>query len=277
MHLPVPGAPEFARRSQARPLTLLHAAFRLALTRLPGPFLPEVVGAHYAMTALGADALLLGADDPGAEARARTVLADYLALTEHAPTGARDRQRLGAAVALVLRLEREHAELLGELADWHEALDPDARVARILLRHTPYPTEPGPAGPERTPRPGRLDVTRLPEWLDDENRELADFTEAFRRSLSTRPAPEAVTDFGGPLFGLLDEDEAALFARWGESVVAGGPATLAFHPNSTGDAAALVWARRLANVERFPHLRSAPGPAPEPDTGQAAGLISRCR
>ncbi|MFI5986408.1 hypothetical protein ACIBEA_36805 [Streptomyces sp. NPDC051555] len=295
VRLPAPGTPEFLRRSQARPLTLLHAAFHLALARLPGPFLPEVVGAHYAMSALGADALLLGTDDPGDEPRARTVLVDYLALTEHAPDGERDRRRLTAAVALVLRLEREHAALLGELADWHDGLAPDARVARILLRHAPCLRGPdlrsadlrGPDlwGPDLRspdlpgsdlPSPGsvspdvrrpdlrRLDVRRLPEWLDDEDRELTCLVEAFRCSLTTGPAPGRATDFGRPLFELLDEDEAEHFARWGETVAAGGPAGLTRQPNPVGDAAALVWARRIANVERFPHLRSSPDPVPAP-------------
>ncbi|MET3983871.1 hypothetical protein [Streptomyces sp. PvR034] len=290
VRLPAPGAPEFLRRSQARPLTLLHAAFHLALARLPGPFLPEVVGAHYAMSALGVDALLLGTDDPGDEPRARTVLVDYLALTEHAPDGERDRQRLTAAVALVLRLEREHAALLGELADWQDGLAPDARVARILLRHAPCLPGSDLRGSDlpsrdlrsrgvrsrdlrsrgwvspyaRRPDLRRLDVRRLPQWLDDEGDELGFLVAAFQRSLTTGPAAATATDFGRPLFELLDEDEAEHFARWGETVAAGGPAGLAPQPNPVGDAAALVWARRIANVERFPHLRSSPDPVPEP-------------
>ncbi|MFD7027200.1 hypothetical protein ACFWAR_04085 [Streptomyces sp. NPDC059917] len=338
VRLPAPGAPEFLRRSQARPLTLLHAAFHLALARLPGPFLPEVVGAHYAMSALGADALLLGTDDPGDEPRARTVLVDYLALTEHAPDGERDRRRLTAAVALVLRLEREHAALLGELADWHAGLAPDARVARILLRHAPClpgpelrgselpgpelrgselrrselrgselrgpdsrrpelwspgsrdtaSRSPGSVGPDvRRPDLRRLDVRRLPEWLDDEDHELTSLVEAFRRSSTTGPAAGTAPDFGRPLFELLDEDEAEHFARWGETVAAGGPAGLARQPNPVGDAAALVWARRIANVERFPHLRSSPDPVPASASASASApgldpdpdpdLISPCR
>ncbi|WP_405775353.1 iron-containing redox enzyme family protein [Streptomyces sp. NBC_00859] len=279
VYLPEIEAAHFLKDTEARPLTALHASFHLALSRLPASFLPEVVGVHYAFNALGVDDSLLGTETPFlAEAEARTALSEYLALTESSPTGAQDRQRMAAAVDLVLRLEREHIALLGELADWHDGLSLDARVGRIVARHAPY------AG--RQHRSVRLGDRRLTEWLDGEDVDLAAFVGQFREARQMRPTRDGVCrflrsiKFGGPMFGIFDEHEAAVFTEWARAIEAGDPADLDFRPNTAGDGPARAWAgvlhssdpadavlapapsglddrqlfHRVVNAERFPHI-----------------------
>ncbi|WSQ10880.1 iron-containing redox enzyme family protein [Streptomyces sp. NBC_01231] len=281
VHLPEIEAADFLRQASARPLTVLHASFHLALSRLPASFLPEVVGVHYAMAALGVDDLLLGTEPHLPEAEARTVLADYLSLTDRSPTGDEDRRRTLTAIALVLRLEREHTALLTELAAWHEGLSLDARVAQIVARHAPF------AG--RQHRSVRMGDRRLSDWLDGEDLDLAAFVAEFRASRQLRPGRDGTCrflksiKFGGPMFGIFDEREAATFTAWAQAVEAGEPADLDFAPNTAGDDRAEGWARalrgtaaedlddvvladaesglddrrlfhRVVNVEQYPHI-----------------------
>src|SRR5580658_1144521 len=69
--LPDIAAADFLAAAGARPLTALHGSFYLALARLPGNFLPELIGVHYAVLALGVDDLLLGLDPMVSEAGLR--------------------------------------------------------------------------------------------------------------------------------------------------------------------------------------------------------------
>ncbi|WP_052229746.1 iron-containing redox enzyme family protein [Streptomyces sp. CT34] len=281
IHLPEIEAADFLARAEARPLTALHAAFPLALSRLPASFLPELIGVHYAVFALGIDDLLLGTEPLLPETEARAVLAEYLALTEDSPTGPEDRRRLLAAVALVLRLETEHVDMLGELAAWHDALTLDAKVAQIVARHAPF------AG--RQHRSVRLGDRRLSDWLDGDTPDLAAFVGALRESRQLKVRKDGSCrflrsiKFGGPMFGIFDEREAATFTAWAEAIAAGEPADLDFAPNTAGDRNAERWARalrttepddvvlraadsalddreffhRIVNVERFPHILAA--------------------
>ncbi|WP_155059091.1 iron-containing redox enzyme family protein [Streptomyces blattellae] len=278
VHLPEIEASDFLRQAEARPLTVLHAAFHLALSRLPASFLPEVIGVHYAMAALGIDDLLLGTEPHLPEAEARTVLADYLSLTDQSPTGDADRRRTLAAIALVLRLEREHTALLTELAAWHEGLSLDARVAQIVARHAPF------AG--RQHRSVRMGDRLLSDWLGSEPVDLAAFIAEFRASRQLRPGRDGTCrflksiKFGGPMFGIFDEREAATFTAWAHAVEAGEPADLDFAANTAGDDRADAWAEalrrtapedvviadaesglddrrlfhRVVNVEQYPHI-----------------------
>lgn len=247
VHLPEIEAADFLRQAEARPLTVLHASFHLALSRLPASFLPEVVGVHYAMAALGVDDLLLGIEAHLPEAEARTVLADYLALTDQSPTGDEDRRRTLAAIALVVRLEREHTALLTDLAAWYEGLSLDARVARIVARHAPF------AG--RQHRSVRMGDRRLSDWFDEEAVDLPAFIAAFRASRQLRPGRDGTCrflksiKFGGPMFGIFDEREAATFTAWARDVEAGEPADLDFPADTAGDDRADAWAEALRRTE----------------------------
>ncbi|MGK5628510.1 iron-containing redox enzyme family protein [Streptomyces sp. URMC 123] len=276
VHLPAVESADFLTKAGARPLTAWHGAFHLALSRLPASFLPEVVGVHYATHALGVDDRLTGMAPFLPEADLQGLLAEYVALTRESPTGAEDRARLLAAVTLVLRLEREHTAALTELAARLDGLSLDARVAEIVARHAPF------AG--RQHRDVRLGERSLMEWLDDPEADLAAFVAAFRASRQFKPMRAGgcrflrAIKFGGPMFGIFDEREAATFTEWAEAIAAGAPPELDFRPDTSGDAAARGWYEavratraadvrltgpgtpddrelfhRVVNIERFPN------------------------
>ncbi|MEU8588237.1 iron-containing redox enzyme family protein [Streptomyces sp. NPDC048664] len=280
VHLPAIEAEGFLREADVRPLTALHGAFRLALSRLPAAFLPEVVGVHCAAHLLGVDDLLLGTEPMLAEDDARSVLAEYLALCEVSPTGAQDRRRALAALRLTVRMEREHTAVLTELAAWQDGLSLDAKVARIVARHAPH------AG--RQHRAVRIGKQKLTDWLDDEHLDPVAFVREFRSSRQLRPGRDGspcrflqAIKFGGPMFGIFDEHEAAVFTAWAQAIADGEPADLDHElvPRAGDDLAARRSARiaaarttgvrivepdpqaddralfhRLVNVERHPHV-----------------------
>ncbi|MEV7414925.1 iron-containing redox enzyme family protein [Streptomyces sp. NPDC089919] len=245
VHLPAIEAEGFLRAAAARPLTALHGAFRLALSRLPAAFLPEVVGFHYASHALGLDDLLLGTAPMLAEADVRPLLAEYLALTEVSPTGAADRRRALAAVRLAVRLEREHTAALTELAAWQAGLSLDAKVAQIVARHAPH------AG--RQHRAVRVGSRKLTDWLDDEHLDAAAFVAEFRTARQLRPGRDGgpcrflqSIKFGGPMFGIFDAREAAVFADWARSIAAGESAgPVGELVPRAGDGPAAAWRARI--------------------------------
>ncbi|MFD0353600.1 iron-containing redox enzyme family protein [Streptomyces sp. NPDC127110] len=246
--LPGVEAAAFLDEAGALPLTALHGAFRLALSRLPASFLPEVVGVHYAAHALGLDELLLGGEPLLAESDVRPLLAAYLSHTRQSPTGPEDRRRALAAVRLLVRLEREHTTALAELAAWHDGLSLDAKVARIVERHAPH------AG--RQHRAVRLGTRRLTDWLDDGQLDAAAFVREFRTARQLRPARDGgpcrflkSIKFGGPMFGIFDEREAAVLAAWARSVADGEPAGAGLVPTTAGQDAARAWSGRLAAAE----------------------------
>jgi hypothetical protein len=267
--LPDVTAPDFLRQAEVRPLTAWHGAYHLALAKLPATFLPEVVGTHYVMAALGVDELLLGTPPMLAEADLRATLADYLAL---APPPVR--RRLYAAVTCALARELEHARLLAEVAEWHAGLSLDARVARIVARHAPYPGK-----QHRNVRVGGRPLTTM---FGDPDFDLAAFIGDFRASPQMRPRAGGcrfvrAIKFGGPMFGIFDEQEAATFQQWAEAIAAGDLPAIELTPNTAGDEGARALAEavgapppgvevraatrgddreffhRLVNIENFPN------------------------
>jgi len=245
--LPETGAADFLRKADARPLTALHGAFYLALSRLPASFLPEVVGVHYAFHALGVDDLLLGTEPMLPEHLLTEALTEYLALTERSPDGPSERSRLWAAIRLVRTLEREHVAMLAELASWRSGLPLDAQVAEIVARHAPF------AGSQH--RNVRMNGRSLADVLDDPAFDLAAFLQELRGSRHLRPGRGRESRFlnalrfGGPMFGIFDEREAATFRAWAEAgdESAGEPRPVELSPNTAGDAQAAAW---RAAVER---------------------------
>ncbi|MGP8303451.1 iron-containing redox enzyme family protein [Streptomyces inhibens] len=267
--LPDVTAPDFLRQAEARSLTAWHGAYYLGLAKLPATFLPEVVGTHYVMAALGIDELLLGTRPMLTEADLRATLADYLAL---APPPVR--RRLYAAVTRTLAMELDHARLLADVAEWHAGLSLDAQVARIVARHAPF------AGKQH--RNVRVGGRPLTERFDDPDFDLAAFLADFRASPQMKPRDGGcrflrAIKFGGPMFGIFDEREAATFQRWAEAIAAGDPPDIELPPNTAGDDAARALAaairptppdvevrtatrgddraflHRLVNIENFPN------------------------
>lgn len=239
VYLPDAGAADFLARAGARPLTALHACFYLALSRLPASFLPELVGVHYAVLALGVDDLLADAAPMLAEAELRQVLAAYLELA-----GPAEHARLHGGLALALELEREHVAMLAELAAWHRDQTLESRVAAIIARHAPF------AGSHH--RDVRVAGRRLAQTLADPRLDLACFLADLRESGELRPAPAPrsrfikALKFGGPMFGIFDAGEAATFQAWVESVQAGERPEIVITPNTAGDSRAAARAAAIA-------------------------------
>ncbi|WP_331767508.1 iron-containing redox enzyme family protein [Embleya sp. NBC_00896] len=240
VHLPEIAAADFLDRAQARPLTALHGCFYLALSRLPANFLPEVSGVHYTFHALGTDDLLSGTPPLLSEPALREVLAEHLALA-----GPSARRRLYAAVRLTLELEREHLAMLTELGAWRGALTPESKVARIIARHAPL------AGRQHggTRVGGRLlsDVFGAPRI------DLAGFLADLRESGHLRGPGDGscrlvdAMRFGGPMFGIFDEREAATIRAWAASVQAGERPRIEISNITAGDEPA---DRRRAAIAR---------------------------
>jgi len=240
--LPSIGAHDFLARAEARPLTALHACWYLALSRLPANFLPEVVGVQFAFRMLGIDDLLLGSRPVPATEALTSLLAEFTELADQLAQA-----RLVRAVQLVIGLEREHVGMLVELARWRGELSLESQVAEIIAKHS------GLAGRQH----GRITVADrlLSETFGDPELDLADFLGRFRESpyvTSGRDGSSPFTTamkFGGPMFGIFDEQEAAVFHRWVASVQAGERPTIEISPNIAGDRAAEHWAQRLAASE----------------------------
>lgn len=271
IRLPELGAADFPARAQTRPLTALHGCFYLALSRLPANFLPEIVGVHYVFHALGVDDLLAGAWPTLPEAEVREVLAEYLDLA-----GPDERERLMTAVRLTLALEQEHVGLLAELAAWRTELPLESRVAEIVAKHAPYAA----SQHQKVRVGGRL----LADTFTDPDLDVAAFLGDLRESrhLQGDSAQAArfiqAIRFGGPMFAIFDEQEAAVLAAWVESVQSGERPPIEIRANVAGDEQAARWREaiaagdpedvviadagepdhrelfhRLANIENFPN------------------------
>jgi hypothetical protein len=237
IYLPDLGAADFLDRAGARPLTALHAAFYLALSRLPASFLPELVGVHYVFHALGVDDLLAGMTPMLPEPALRDVLAAYLELA-----GPAELERLHAGLRLALDLEREHVAMLAELAAWHRGLSLESKVAAIVARHARYAGSHH-AGVRVGGRPLAEAFTDL-----DPGTFLAEFREAeqLRRTGDGLSRFIRAIKFGGPMFGIFDSREAATFQAWARTVQAGERPDIVITPNTVGDGRARALAAMIA-------------------------------
>ncbi len=239
IYLPETGAADFLARAGARPLTALHGSFYLALSRLPASFLPELVGVHYVFHALGVDDLLLGMAPMLAEPALRDVLTAYLELA-----GTAERRRLHAGIRLAAALEREHAAMLAELATWHQGLSLESRAAAVVARHAPF------AG--RHHRGVHVGGRPLSATFSDPGLDVAKFLREFREAGQLRRTRDGnsrfirAIKFGGPMFGIFDEREAAVLRAWVESVQAGERPEIVISADTAGDAQAAVRAAAIA-------------------------------
>jgi hypothetical protein len=287
-------ATDFLTAAGARPLTVVTAAFYLALSRLPASFLPEVVGVHCAFRALGTDAALFG--DPPDPGHLPRLLAEYLELTARSPTGGTDRARLFAAIRLVTRLELDHVAMLGDLAGWHQGLSLDARMALVVARHGQH------AG--RQHHRVRISGVPLQDLLADAEADAAAFVRRLRASGQLRPLRGGgcrltrAIRFGGSMFGIFDDAEARTIEQWAAAVAAGEEPGADLVACTAGDEHATAWARmlavadpgdvhaveppalderqflfRLVNVERFPSVLAAAQARARLVLAQAEGLF----
>lgn len=240
--LPPIGAHDFLAKAGARPLTALHACWYLALSRLPANFLPEVAGVHYAFQLLGTDDLLLDSRPVLSDESLTALLTEFGELADEPA-----QRRFVRAVQLVIELEREQLGMLADLARWHDEQSLESQVAEIVARHARL------AGRQhgRVSVDGRL----LSETFTDDNLDLADFLGRFRESGYVRHGQDGISPFtraikfGGPMFGIFDEQEAAVLRSWVASVQAGERPPIEISPNTAGDQAARRWVQRLAESE----------------------------
>lgn len=252
VYLPEIGAADFLSRADARPLTALHGSFYLALSRLPANFLPELVGVNYVFHALGVDDLLSGMAPMLAEPDLRAVLAVYLDLA-----GPAERRRLHAGIRLELDLEREHVEMLAELASWRQGLSLECKVAAIVARHAPY------AGSHH--QSVRVGERLLADTFSDPGLDIAKFLAEFREARQLRRTSDGLSafvrayKFGGPMFGIFDEREAAVFQAWVESVQAGKRPEIVISPGTAGDGPAAARAAAIAASEPADIVIADPG------------------
>jgi hypothetical protein len=236
--LPEIAAADFLAAADARPLTALHGSFYLALSRLPANFLPELVGVHYAVLALGVDDLLLGLDPMIAETDLRLVLDAYLELA-----GPAERDRLHAGLRTAIGLEREHVRSLVELAAWHRDLPLESKVAAVIARHAPFAS--------RHHKDIEVGGRPLAQTFTEPQLDLAGFLAEFRESKQLRRTPDGLSafvrayKFGGPMFGIFSEREAAVFGEWATSVQAGERPPIDVVQNTVGDQRADAWAAAI--------------------------------
>lgn len=238
-YLPELTAADFLHRARARPLTALHGCFYLALSRLPANFLPEVVGVQYAVHALAVDDQLLDLPPLVPEAVVRATLAAYLRLA-----GEPARRRLLAAIRLALALEREHVAMLAELADYRGGLSLESKVAEIVARHGPL------AG--RQHGSVRVGDRLLVDAFGDPNLDLGAFLAGFRESRQLRRLGDGscvflrAIKFGGPMFGIFDDREAAVLRDWVATVQAGERPPIEIARDTVGDRQAERWRAAIA-------------------------------
>jgi hypothetical protein len=243
-YLPEVGAADFPAATGATDLTLWHALAYLALSRLPAAFLPEVVGVHYAYHALAVDDLVLGTTSPLDTSTVDSMLSAYLRMCDDSPTGDADRRRLTAAVNLVIRLEDEWMRTLADLTGWRANRPLPDRVAEIVARHAPY------AG--RQHHGIRVAGRDLVDTFADPGFDATAFLPELARSPHLRRRPDGgcrfldAIRFGGPMFGIFDDAEAAVLAAWVAQVQDGTAPPPGDDRCTAGDEDAARWAAALA-------------------------------
>ncbi|HUC56853.1 MAG TPA: iron-containing redox enzyme family protein [Streptosporangiaceae bacterium] len=231
VYLPEIAAADFLNATEARPLTALHGCFYLALSRLPASFLPELIGVHYAVLALGVDDQLLGLTPMPGEEELREVLRAYLELA-----GPGEVARLINGISCAVELEREHVGLLRELADWYRRLPLESKVAGVVARHAPF------AG--RHHQGVKVAGRSLAETFTDPGLDLARFLADFRESGHVRRTHDGLSrfvraiKFGGPMFGIFSEQEAMIFSEWVAAIQAGDRPEIDVVASTAGDRAA---------------------------------------
>ncbi|MFI7546984.1 iron-containing redox enzyme family protein [Actinoplanes sp. NPDC049599] len=242
VYLPAIDAVDFLSQARTRDLTALHGLFQLSLSRLSASFLPETTGAHVAHHLLGVDDRLLGRTPRLSDTDLGEVLLDYAAAA-----GPADWQRLVTAADLVVALEREHVDLLEATARWYADLPLEGKVCEIIGRHAPY------AG--RQHGEVRVAGRKLSELLDDPELNLAAFVRTMRNSRQLKAIRGGdgrflrAIKFGGPMFGIFDEREAAVFRAWAEAAAAGTLPDTDPPVNRLGDQAAARWTAALRAAE----------------------------
>ncbi|HEY2442968.1 MAG TPA: iron-containing redox enzyme family protein, partial [Streptosporangiaceae bacterium] len=120
----------------------------------------------------------------------------------------------------------------------------ESQVAAIVARHAPF------AGSHH--RGVRVGGRPLADTFADPDLDLAEFLRAFRAAGQLRRADDGLSAFvramklGGPMFGIFDEREAAVFQAWADSVQAGQRPEITITAETAGDHQAAAWTAAIA-------------------------------
>ena len=237
---------EFLGRAATLPLTAWHGCGYLALGRFGASFLPELVGLHCAHKLLGVDDRVLGLAGTVGGDELAAVLTEYLEFAAGADGVPALSQQVADGVRAGLALEREHVGVLTQLAKQARTASLDARVAAMLARHAPY------AG--RQHHNVRVGGQLLTESLDPATFDPIGDMRTLRSSRQVKPmrGQDArmlrAIRFGGPMFGIFDDAEAALLASWVAEIQAGGAPDPDPQLTEAGQAAAAAWQDRVTRA-----------------------------
>lgn len=197
---------------QVNELTAWHVAFRLALSRLPASYLPEVVGFQYATYCLGFDDLLLDMPASLEMTSLEQLLDDYLNLCQHNKNGGNDIQRMLNAIQVVINFELEHCNMLLELQTNLSQKTLDDHIAEIIKQHMPF------AGKQH--QYINIEKRSLTQWA--EQKQVDVFLNALKKSIYFKKNKYGKCGFmnaiqlGGAMFGIFNKREAGTLRCWSE-------------------------------------------------------------
>ncbi|MET3134815.1 hypothetical protein AAKU55_005117 [Oxalobacteraceae bacterium GrIS 1.11] len=252
--------------------TFLIGTILQALGYFGATYLPEIIGFHWAWMALDTSSAfhIQAHDMPDADTYARETATQYLCEWEGdslQSEAARKRVSRGAALAIALRqlqlkiLDQCHVEENSPL---------EHKVARIFDTHYKF------AGPQHGNV--KLDGKLLVDIFNAPNFDVLAFVRQFKQSHWTNvKAGRAcrflqAIHFGGPMFGVFNEEETQIISRWLEEPISSTPmvpivlaqasmATVLTHDIRSiqfCDPAPIKderdWLYRLINIELFPNI-----------------------
>ncbi len=245
--------------------TCMLGAFYSALALYGANDLPEVVAVHWAHHMLGIDAALGGPADDALSVRDEAAACATDALRHFAARadGPTLVARMARAVRVCVRLEALQVQAVLARVHRLQSETPEQRVAQILQRHAAH------AGKQHAQI--RVGGKLLSDQLEADSFEPHAFMRALKASpyLQARPDGQAcrflaALEFGGPMFGIFNAEEAQTLSAWAneaspDAALAATPAAAcaAAHGNS-------LWERIIvaARAEaRFDVLDAAPQPA----------------
>lgn len=249
----------FFRAAAPDAMTSLQAAFLIALSRYPATYLPEVVGIHAACHALGIDDDLAGLTPIVTREAAWEALTPYLDALEDDPEAETLSLRLLNAMRVFVNLERRQVAMLAERAGQSTNHSLDLQVAEIVRRHAPF------AGKQH--KLVRIGGKPLSEIAIETDLDVATFLRDFKRSSFLRADAKGscrfldAIKFGGPMFGIFSEQEAAVLKSWFQS--AAWPVDEASPlPEPRDEPAAQSW---LAHIRKHPPCDTVFEPAADLD------------
>lgn len=232
MTLPPIAASAFVDSVQAADDTWLLASFYLALARYPANYLPEIIGLNWAFRAIGIDAHTAGwrfSGDAAAAAAFETAQCWVQGLRSLDPMmQATLFARFVRGARWCAALESWHLDLVCRKLETERKTSLDEQVARIIARHRAYPGKQHIAV--------MIDGRSLTEIFDDPAFDLPSFMATLKSSryFAQRRGGEcrfmSALKFGGPMFAIFSDAEAAILQEWANTESADTPPAIAAAP-----------------------------------------------